>query len=824
MNFIHDIRYGARMLIKQPGFTIVAVLTLALGIGANTAIFSVVNAVLLRPLPFHDPERLVMINTINLARGITDFGTSLPDFLAWRERNHSFEKIAAFSSTSFNVAGKSEPERVTGAQASADVFTVLGVMPSQGRTFMPEEEIFGKHHVVILSDALWQRRFGADAGIVGQSMMLNGEPYTIIGVMPRSFQFPDQRMALWTPLAVADGSENSTRGNYWLGVVGRLKPGVEPAAAQAEMDGVYRQLEQEEPVITGFGTQVVRLHEAAVGGVRTALSVLLASVALVLLIACANVANLLLARAAARQREIAVRTALGAGRGRLVSQLLTESLLLGLAGGALGFFFAVWGVDALIKLGPNVPRLEEITIDQTVLLFTFTLAVLTSVVFGLVPALQSSKADLNETLKESGRGSVGARRRLLGNSLVIAEIALSFVLLIGAGLLINSILRLQRVNPGFRTDHILTLQISLPETKYPQTRPELITAFFQQLTDRIKALPAVESASMTSAMPLTNNDWGKLFTVQDRPAPKSLDEVSNVQYRQVNPEYFSTLAIPVLRGRGFDERDTHRTQQVAVINETAAHLFFSDIDPIGKRIYLGPPEELVPPGILPPGFKFLRFEIVGVIGDVRHNGLNQAFKPEVYTLHEQELASKFADASRTMSLAVRTKTDPTSLVGAIRHEVQELDGEQPIDAVATMEELLSTSLSQARFSTLLLAIFAGVALVLAAVGIYGVMAYTVAQRTHEIGIRMALGAQSSNVLSLIMKQGLLLAFAGTAIGLAAALGLTRVMTSLLYEVSPTDPVTFATDALVLTGVCLMACFIPARRAMKVDPLVALRYE
>lgn len=824
MSFFHDIRYGARMLIKQPAFTIVAVLTLALGIGANTAIFSVVNAVLLRPLPFPNPDRLVMINTINLARGITNFGTSTPDFLAWRERNHSFEKIAAFSSMSFNISGRSEPERVTGAQASADVFTVLGVMPSQGRIFTPEEEIFGRHHVVILSDALWKGRFAADPSIVGQSMMLNGEPFTIIGVMPRSFQFPDQRIALWAPLAIADGSENSTRGNYWLGVIGRLKPGVEPAAAQTEMDAIYRQLEQEETLISGFGTQVVRLHEAAVGGVKTALSVLLASVALVLLIACANVANLLIARAAARQREIAVRTALGAGRGRLICQLLTESLLLGLAGGALGFFFALWGVDALVKLGPNVPRLDEISIDQTVLLFTFTLAVLTSVIFGLVPALQSSKADLNETLKESARGSVGARRRLLGNSLVIAEIALSFVLLIGAGLLINSLLRLQRVNPGFRTDHILTLQISLPETKYPQSRPEPITAFFQQLTDRVKSLPAVEAVSMTSAMPLTNSGWGKLFTVQDRPAPKSLDEVPNVQYRQVSPEYFGTLAIPVLQGRGFDERDTPRTQPVAVINETAARRFFSDIDPIGKTIYLGAPEELVPAGILPPGFKFLRFQIVGVIGDVRHNGLSQALMPEVYTLHAQELAGKFANPSSTMSLAVRTKTDPTSLVAAIRREVLELDREQPIDAVATMEELLSTSLSQARFSTLLLAIFASVALVLAAVGIYGVMAYTVAQRTHEIGIRMALGAQSSNVLSLIMRQGLLLAFAGTAIGLVAALGLTRVMTSLLYEVSPNDPVTFATDALILTGVCLVASFVPARRAMKVDPLVALRYE
>jgi putative ABC transport system permease protein len=824
MNFIQDIRYGTRTLLRQPGFTLVAVLTLALGIGANTAIFSVVNAVLLRPLPYSHPDRLALINTTNLARGMTDFGTSLPDFRAWQERNHSFEKIAAFSSNSFNISGTAEPERVPGAQASVDLFTVLGVLPARGRVFTADEETFGKHHVVILSENLWQRRFGGDPGIIGQTMMLNGEPYTIIGVMPRSFQFPDPTVALWTPLAVADGAENSTRGNYWLGVVGRLKPEVSPVQAQAELDGIFKKLEQEEAFLSGFGTQVLPLHEATVGSVKTALSVLLAAVALVLLIACANVANLLLARAAARQREVAVRTALGAGRGRLIRQLLTESLLLGLAGGALGLFLAIWGVDVLIKLGPNVPRLGEVTIDRTVLFFTFALAILTSVVFGLVPALQSSRTDLNETLKESGRGSIGSKSRFLGSSLVIAEVALSFVLLIGAGLLINSLLRLQRVNPGFRTDHILTMRVSLPEAKYTKDRPELTTGFFNKLIDRVKALPGVEFSSVTSAMPLTNSGWGKLFTIEDGPAPKSLDEVPNVQYRQVSPDYFGTLSIPVLEGRGFSEHDTHLTLPVAVINETLARRFFADVDPIGKKLYLGPPEELVPAGILPPGFRFLHFTIVGVVGDVRHNGLNQPLAPEIYTLHEQELAGNFADPSATMSLAVRTRTEPTSLIGAIRREVLGLDREQPIDAVATMDELLSTSLSQARFSTLLLAIFAGVALVLAAVGIYGVMAYTVAQRTHEIGIRMALGAQASNVLALVIRQGLLLALAGTIIGLAGALGLTRVMTSLLYEVSPTDPLTFATDAVILIVVCLLASFIPARRAMKVDPLVALRYE
>ena len=824
-DLIHDLRYGARMLIKKPGFTLVAIITLALGIGANTAIFSVVNAVLLRPLPFPQPERLAMVNTTNLERGITNFGTSMPDFRAWRERNRVFEKMAAFSTTSFNISGTTEPERVSGARASADLFSVLGVTPVRGRAFTGEEEIFGKHHVVIVSEALWQRRFGAEASLTDQRMTLNGEQYAIIGVMPRAFQFPDQTVALWTPLAVADGSENNTRGNYWLGVVARLKPGVSAAQAEAEMDGIFRQLEQEETGFGGFGAQVVLLHEATVGGVKTALLVLLAAVSLVLLIACANVANLLLARAAARQREIAVRTALGAGRGRLIRQLLAESLLLGLAGGALGLLLAVWGVDVLVGLGPNVPRLGEIGIDRAVLLFTFALAILTSVTFGLVPALQSSKTDLNETLKESGRSAtVSARRRVLGNALVVVEVALSFVLLAGAGLMINSLLRLQRVNPGFRTDHIITMQLSLPAAQYAPDRPELTSSFFQQLIERVKTLPGVEAAGVTSALPLTNSGWGKLFTIEDRPAPKSLDEVPNVQYRQVSADYFGTLAIPTLKGRPFSERDTRSTLPVAMINETLARRFFADADPIGKRLFLGPPEELVPPGILPPGFRFQHFTIIGVIGDVRHNGLNQPLTPEIYTLHEQELASKFASPSGSMYLAVRTTTEPSTLVGAIRREVQQLDREQPIAGIATMEELLATSLSQSRFSTLLLAIFAGLALILAAVGIYGVMAYSVAQRTHEIGIRVALGAQAGDVLKLVMSQGLTLAVAGVAIGLGAALIMTRVMTSLLYGVTATDPVTFAVIPVVLTGVALVASFVPARRATKVDPMVALRYE
>lgn len=824
-DLIQDLRYGVRMLVRKPGFTVVAVITLALGIGANTAIFSVVNAVLLRPLPFPQPERLAMVNTTNLSRGITNFGTSMPDFRALRERNTTFEKMAAYNTTNFNISGTIEPERVTGAQVSADMFPLLGVGPVRGRSFTAEEETFGKHHVAIISEALWQRRFGADAGLTDQTITLNGERYGIVGVMPRGFQFPDPTVAVWTPLAVADGSEKTTRGNYWLSVVARLKPGVHPSQSQAELDGILRQLEQEETVIGGFGAQVTPLHEATVASAKTTLLVLLAAVGLVLLIACANVANLLLARAAARQREIAIRTALGAGRGRLIRQLLTESLLLGLVGGVLGLLLAVWCVDVLIGVGPNVPRLGEVGIDRSVLVFTFALAVFTSVIFGLVPALQSSKADLNEMLKESGRSATGgARRRLLGNSLVVVEVALSFVLLAGAGLMINSLLRLQRVNPGFRTDRILTMHFTLPAEKYPEDRRDLTAGFFQQLVERVKTLPGVEAAGVTSGLPLTNSGWGKLLTFEDRPAPTSLDEVPNVQYRQVSPDYFRTLAIPITKGRSFSERDTRDAPPVAIINETTARMFFADSDPIGKRLYLGPPEQLVPPGILPPGFKFPHFTIIGVIGDVRHNGFNQPLAQEIYTLHEQELASKFADPSTWMYLAVRTVVEPSSLVGAIRHQVQELDREQPIADIATMEELVATSLSQSRFSTLLLGIFAGVALILAAVGIYGVMAYSVAQRVHEIGLRVALGAQVGDVRKLVIRQGLALTIVGVLIGLGAALAVTRVMTSLLYEVTATDPLTFAIIPVVLTGVALAASFVPARRATKVDPMVALRCE
>ncbi|MFN2455430.1 MAG: ABC transporter permease [Pyrinomonadaceae bacterium] len=820
---LQDLRYGVRMLFKNKGFTTLAIIALAVGIGANSAIFSVVNAVLLRPLSYPEPDRLMMVRETNLSRGLTDAGISLPDFREWRSRNHSFERMAAFSSGNYNISGNQEPERVVGAVASADLFPLLGVRPAQGRAFLQEEEQFGKHRVVVVSDGLWQRRFGAQARLVDQTIKLNNEVFAIVGVMPRGFQFPDQTIALWVPLALPDKSPYNTRGNYWLQAVARLKPGVTVAQAQAETDSVHRQLEQEVKETAGYSERVVSLQEALVGDAKTPLLVLLGAVGFVLLIACANVANLSLARASARQKEMAIRTALGAGRLRIVRQLLTESLMLGLAGGALGLLLALWGVDLLISLAPDLPRLTELSVDHRVLIFTFALALLTSLIFGLVPALQASKSDLNDALKEGSRGTAGStRRQRVRNALVIAEIALSLVLLVSAGLMVNSLMRLQRVSPGFRTQNILTMQLSLPKAKYPNDRPELTIGFYGRLIERVKALPGVQSVGVSTSLPFTDSGWGKLFTIEDRPAPKSMQEVPNVQYSQLSADYFNTLGIPLTKGRYLSERDTRDTLPVAVINETMARRYFGDEDPIGKRLYLGPPEELIPPGGLPPNYHFIRWTIVGIVGDVKKRGLAKSIEPEIYTLPEQSLTND--TPARAMYLVVHTSTEPASLTAAVRSRIQAIDKEQPIAEVATMEKLLSDSLSQARFSTLLLGLFAGVALLLAAVGIYGVMSYSVTQRTHEIGIRMALGAQGRDVMRLVIGQGMVLAVIGVVIGLAASFLLTRLMKSLLFGVAATDPATFTAITLLLASVALAACYIPARRATKVDPMIALRYE
>jgi len=826
--FFQDLRYGIRMLLKRPSFTAVAVIALALGIGANSAIFSVVNTVLLRPLPFERPEQVMFVNMTNVSKGISSFGVSLPDFREWRDRNEVFEHIAALNIKDFNLSGTDEPERISGATVSADFFSVLRVSPVEGRVFRAEEEQFGNHRVVVLSHAVWQQRFGGRGDLVGEAIALNGEKFTVIGIMPPGFQFPDASLGapvtgLWTPLAVEPDSEYNTRGNYWLSVMARLKPGVTESQAQSNMASVMEQVQREVPDVAGLSASVVSLRQATVGSVETALWVLLAAVGFVLLIACANVANLLLARATARQKEIAIRTALGATRRRIVRQLLTESMMLGLVGGALGILLALWSVDVLARLSSdNLPRADEIKIDARVFLFTLAVSLLTSLIFGLAPALQASRIDLNESLSEGGRGSSGGGSRRLRRALVVAEIALSLVLLIGAGLMVNSFLRLQNVNPGFSVDHILTMQMSLPQVRYPDSRSDLTSGFFQQLIERVRTLPGVESAAVTSALPLGPGGWGKLFTREDQPAPASLEEIPLVQYRQMSADYFSTLKIPLLKGRLFADADNNSKTPVAIVNETTASRFFEGEDPIGKVIKLGPPEEMLPPGLLPPGFRFTRFTIVGIVADVKHYGLNQQVRPEIYTPHM--LSTKAQDAARTMFLAVRTSGDPMNYVTAVRSQVLAIDKDQPIAQVTTMEMLLSGSLAQPRFSMLLLGIFASVALVLAAVGVYGVMSYSVTQRTREIGIRIALGAKTGDVFKMLVREGMTVALIGVVIGFAGSLAATRVLGSLLFVVSTTDPTTFTVVSLLLTGVALGACLAPARRATKVDPMEALRYE
>jgi putative ABC transport system permease protein len=813
-----DLRFGARMLLKKPGFTLIAVITLALGIGANTAIFSVVNAVLLRPLPYLAPEQLVVVQGIDVARG-GDFAISMPDYRELEKRNRSFSHIAAYSTDNYNISGTEEPERVVGAVVTTDLFPLLGINPAQGRGFVSEEGVFGKHRAVVLSDALWRRRFGDRTNLSGQTIQLNGESFTVVGVMPNGFSFPDNNVLLWTPLALREGDPLNTRGNYWLRGIARLNEGVTREQAQNDLSNIFRQLEQED-LPRGYGARIEGLAEATVGGTRRMLLVLLGAVGCVLLIACVNVANLLLARASVRAAEIAVRATLGATRGRLVRQLLTESLLMGLLGATGGLLLARWGVDALMRLEPGLPRLNTVQVDGRVLAFTAALALVTSLLFGLLPAMRLASADLSVMIKGGGRG--GTRDHRLLGGLVVTEIAVALILLAGAGLMINSLLRLQRVEPGYETENILTMQLALPAARYPNSRPEQVIGFYRQLIECVKALPGVQNAGVATAIPLAGGGWGKQFTREDQPPPKSLGDVPGLQYRQISAGYFETLGIRLREGRYLNERDTANGLPVAIVNETAARRFWPEGSPIGKVFKLGPPEELIPAGIVPPNFRFTRWTVVGVVKNIKHYGLSSTSGPEIYTLPEQNVKDR--DIERTMYLAVRAANNPTALTAAIRRQVLELDREQPIADIATMEERRAESLRRTRFNTLLLSIFAAVALLLAVIGIYGVMSYSVAERTREIGIRVALGAQRGDVLGLVVKRGMGLVSLGCLIGLGGAIGVTRLMSGMLYGVEATDPLTFAVVAGVLVGVTLLACYLPARRAAKVDPMNALRYE
>jgi putative ABC transport system permease protein len=820
-----DLRFGIRMLRKSPGFSLIATLTLALGIGANTAIFSVVDATLLRPLPYPEPERLVMLWT----KGTGGRGSSaVPDYREWRDQNQTFSGLGAFSFGDFNLTGDSlNAERVQGAFVSADFFSVLGVAPALGRAFQAGDEQFGQHRVALLSHELWQRRYGGDPQLVGRGIKLSGETYTVVGVMPQGMAFLNNspKPELWAPLSFAPGDNMATRNNYFLLLVGRLKAGVSLAQAQTDVSAIAQRTRE-------FGElsgEVVPLREQLVGNVEGPLLVLLGAVAFVLLAACVNVANLLLARAAAREREFAVRAALGAGRARINRQLLVESVPLGLLGGGAGLLLAYCGLELMRPLLPaSLPRHNTIGIDGRVLGFTLLASVSTVLFFGLPPALQTMRDGVREALNEGARGSAGGRRRSrLRDGLVVMQTALALVLLVGAGLMLRSFARLQQVDTGFSATNVLTARIPLPESKYPIPRqtnapPPAGFHFFNQLLERVTALPGVEFAGVTTILPLgAGNGLGKMFSVEGRPAPSSLDQVPSVNFALVSPDYFKTLGITVRRGRGFTSSDRPEAQPVVVINEILARRSFPNEDPLGKTIWLGAPESLLPPTIRSSANRPARRTIVGVIADVKSGNLDTEAGSEVYAPWEQ-----FPDEgwNNALMLAVRSPLPTDGLITAIREQVRALDQDQPVTSVATMETRLSRRLSEPRFNTLLLGLFAAIALLLAAIGIYGVMSYVVSQRLHEIGIRMALGATRRDVLRLVVGQEMKRALLGVGVGLAGALALTRLMQQMLFGVSATDPLTFGLIAALLLIVALLACWVPARRATKADPLHALRCE
>ena len=803
---LKDVRYGVRMLVRNPGFTIVSVIALALGIGANVAIFSVVNGVLLSPLPFKEPDRLMMIRETKLPQ-FPEFSVASGNFLDWKKQNTVFERLVAFRGSSLNLIGTGDPERLIGLKVTEGFFAMLGAQPQLGRDFLVEEDQPGRNNVVVISHGLWQRRFGGDSKILNQAITLSGQSYTVIGVMPDTFRFGGgaEVTELWTPMAFT-AQEAQNHGGHYVAAIGKLRPGVTLDQASSEMSTIAGRLAAQYPgANTGWDVKIIPLLEYSVRTIKPALLVLLVAVAFVLLIACANVANLLLARAAGRQREIATRTALGAGRWRIVRQLLTESMLLALAGGVVGLLLAKWGTDLLLTLAPSdLPRMSNVSVDGRALAFTVVITFLTALIFGLVPALQASKPNLNETMKDAGRGSTeGGRRKFIRSTLVVLEVASALVLLVGAGLLIKSFWRLQKVDPGFNPDNALTAWVSLPKTKYPEDSQKVL--FFQQLIERVNALPGVQAAGAAHVVPMTGDDYVLGFEVDGRP-PLPPGSSQSTNYYTVTPDYFKAMGIPLRRGRVFTERDTEDSPPVAVVNETMVQKIFPNEDPIGKRITFDDRDKN-------PEW----FEIVGIVGDVKQYGLDQPTTMQTYEPYTQQPPS-------SMMLVVRSAGDPTNLSAVIRSEVLKLDKEQPTTYIKTLNEYFAISVAQQRFSVVLLGVFAAVALVLAAVGIYGVLSYAVTQRTHEIGIRMALGAGRRDVFRLVVGRGMLLSVIGVASGLVAAFALTRLMASLLFGVTATDAVTFASVAGVLLVVALLACYIPARRATRVDPLVALRYE
>ncbi|MFZ0211800.1 MAG: ABC transporter permease [Candidatus Acidiferrales bacterium] len=805
-----DLRFAFRMFAKNPGFMAIAVLTLALGIGANTAIFSFVYGVLLQPLPYQNPSQLIVLNETTPKVG--SVSVSYPNFLDWRTQSHAFSQMAAVHSVGFNLAGVSQPESISGDAVSPNFLSMMGVRPFLGRDFDPSEEKPGAAPVVLLSYQLWQSHFAGDRNAIGRTITLDGRSFTIVGILPPNYRAPDKTDVL-EPIGTwatsnPEATDRGDRGD--MAVIGRLAPEETLARAHTEMQGIAAQLAAEYPASNDqFGVALQSIRDAFVGDVRPAVLVLFAAVMFVLLIACANVANLFLVRGAARTKEIALRTAFGASRSRIIRQMLTESFALALLGGVLGLVFAIGGIHAMTRLIPmDMLSGAVVNLNSAVLLFAGGVVVLAAFIFGLAPALHATKPDIQTELKEGGRtASAGAPQNRLRGVLAIAEISLALILLVGAGLMMKSLYNLMNVNPGFRPDRVLTMEMDLRTQQY--SKDPAILNFWQQTLDRVRALPGVESAAVGTVVPLTDSHSRGDITIEGMPLPRPGD-FPHPDYHDVSSEYVRTLGIPLLRGRTFTDADNESSQLVGMINQKLARQYFPNEDPVGKRFMFGHPDAT---GKKPPKW----ITIVGEVGDTKLYGLANPARLEVYVPFRQ-------DASSDMNLLVKSAVDPTALISSIRAVVGSIDRDQPIFAISTMNQLRNDSIRTRRITLILLGAFSGLALILAAIGIYGVISYSVAQRTHEIGIRMALGAQRGDVLRMVLKQGVRIALAGVAIGFAVSIGLTRLMSSLLFSVGADDPATFAGAAVLLALVALLACYIPARRALRVDPVIALRYE
>jgi predicted permease len=813
-NLIADFRYGFRILLRNPGFTLAAIVVLALGIGANTAIFSIVNAVLLRPLPYQDASRIMQVWHVPPAKsfpGMSYFSVSPANYLDWQSQNSSFEQMAAYGFASFNVGGGERPEAIRGAAVAPRFFSILHVQPVFGRTFSAEEDRPGQGHVVILGNALWRNHFAADTGIVGRNVLLDGQTYTVIGIMPPKFKFPDWA-DLWVPLAWSN-EKRAVRGNHNYMVIGRLKPEVAVRQAKADLSAISERLEQQYPEDDkGWGATVLPLREQIVGDVRPALLVLLGAVAFVLLIACANVANLVLAKTVSRKKEIAIRTSLGASRATVLRQILAETLLLSLAGGALGLFLARFGMTLIQKyLADRLPNSTEITLDTQVLAFTIFLALFAGILAGLLPAVRFTRTDINEALKQGqSRGSSDSGGSKTRGLLVVSEIALSLVLLIGAGLMIRTLLHLSSIQPGFDPNNVLTARLTVPGTKF--SGPAAQISFYDQVLRQVRATPGVESAGLIDSLPMDGGGSHQPVAVEGQPIVPMADQ-PEVDVRLISPGYLHAMRVPVLRGRDLNDADVAGRPAVVFISESMAKRFWPNENPIGKHITL-------------TFFAGAVREVAGVVGDVKHDSLDQTRPVETLYWPLSQLTVPPSEAWRSfgMSLAVRTSADPASAISGVTSAVHQVDPETPVVGVVTMQGLISASLSPQRFNVLLLGAFAGLALVLAAVGIYSVLSYSVRRRVREIGIRMALGATHSDILQMVVADGMKPILLGVAIGLAAAFALSRVVTSLIYGVRATDPLTFAGVALLLVSVGFLATFFPAYRATRVEPVRTLREE